>query len=159
MDFDLARRLHRPADSKILWLVLDGLGGLPHPETGKSELETAHTPHLDALAARSALGLTLPVGYGITPGSGPGHLALFGYDPLKFEIGRGVLEATGIDFPLRPQDVAARGNFCTLDGEGRIRDRGGFRAGRFWHRPSLRPAARCRRVGNGGQTGRKTGTG
>ena len=140
MDLDLARRLHRPADTKILWLVLDGLGGLPHPETGKSELETAHTPHLDALAARSALGLTLPVGYGVTPGSGPGHLALFGYDPLQFEIGRGVLEATGIGFPLRPQDVAARGNFCTLDGEGRITDR---RAGRI---PTTQSAALVERL-------------
>ena len=135
MDLDLARRLHRPADSKILWLVLDGLGGLPHPDSGKSELETAHTPHLDALAAESALGLSMPVGYGITPGSGPGHLALFGYDPLQFDIGRGVLEATGIGFPLEPSDVAARGNFCTLNGDGTIRDR---RAGRL---PSEQSAA------------------
>ena len=120
MDLELARRLHRPADSKILWLVLDGLGGLPHPESGRSELETAHTPHLDALAAESALGLSMPVGYGITPGSGPGHLALFGYDPLQFDIGRGVLEATGIGFALEPSDVAARGNFCTLAADGTI---------------------------------------
>ena len=127
MDLNLARRLHRPAESKILWLVLDGLGGLPHPRTGRSEMETAQTPNLDALAAESALGLTMPVGYGVTPGSGPGHLALFGYDPLEFDIGRGVLEATGIGFALGPNDVAARGNFCTLDAEGRISDR---RAGR-----------------------------
>lgn len=128
MDLDLARRLHRPADSKILWLVLDGLGGLPHPETGRSELETADTPNLDALAAKSALGQSLPIGYGITPGSGPGHLALFGYDPLRYDIGRGVLEATGIGFEMGPNDVAARGNFCTLDANGRISDR---RAGRI----------------------------
>jgi len=123
VDLDLAQRLHRPAQSKILWLVLDGLGGLPHPDTGKSELETARTPNLDALASQSALGLTMPVGYGVTPGSGPGHLALFGYDPLQFDIGRGVLEATGIGFQLGPNDVAARGNFCTLDAAGRISDR------------------------------------
>ena len=140
MDLDLARRLHRPADSKILWLVLDGLGGLPHPDSGLSELETAHTPHLDALAGESALGLSMPVGYGITPGSGPGHLALFGYDPLQFDIGRGVLEATGIGFPLEPSDVAARGNFCTLAGDGTIRDR---RAGRL---PSEQSAAIVERL-------------
>lgn len=128
MDLDLARHLHRPAQSKILWLVLDGLGGLPHPNTGRSELETAHTPNLDALAAQSALGLSMPVGYGVTPGSGPGHLALFGYDPLEFDIGRGVLEATGIGFELGPNDVAARGNFCRLHPDGLIADR---RAGRI----------------------------
>ena len=100
-----------------------GFGGLPHPDTGKSELETARTPNLDVLASQSALGLTMPVGYGVTPGSGPGHLALFGYDPLQFDIGRGVLEATGIGFQLGPNDVAARGNFCTLDAAGRISDR------------------------------------
>ena len=123
MDLDVARRLHRPAESKILLLVMDGLGGLSHPKTGKTELETAYTPNLDALAARSDLGQTLPVGYGVTPGSGPGHLALFGYDPMEVQIGRGVLEAVGIDFDLDPSDVAARGNFCTLDSEGRITDR------------------------------------
>ena len=128
MDLDLARILQRPGDARILWLVLDGLGGLPHPESGKSELETAHTPHLDALARRSALGLTIPVAPGVTPGSGPGHLALFGYDPLVYDIGRGVLEAVGIGFPLAPSDVAVRGNFCTLDAAGMISDR---RAGRI----------------------------
>src|SRR3972149_11423760 len=128
MDLDLARKLTVENDTKILLLVIDGLGGLPHPETGRAELEAADIPHLDRLAARSACGLTVPVGPGITPGSGPGHLALFGYDPLKYLVGRGVLEALGIDFDLRPQDVAARGNFCTLDAEGRIIDR---RAGRI----------------------------
>ncbi|HEX78048.1 MAG TPA: 2,3-bisphosphoglycerate-independent phosphoglycerate mutase [Dehalococcoidia bacterium] len=117
-----------PAASKIVLLVIDGLGGLPHPETGKTELETAHTPNLDALAREGLCGLIDPVSPGVTPGSAPGHLALFGYDPLKYEIGRGVLEALGIDFDLRPEDVAARGNFCTLDGQGRITDR---RAGRL----------------------------
>jgi 2,3-bisphosphoglycerate-independent phosphoglycerate mutase len=120
-------RAHDGADTKIVLFVMDGLGGLPHPETGRTELETAYTPHLDRIAKESACGFTLPVGIGITPGSGPGHLALFGYDPLKFNIGRGVLEAAGIDFDLQPSDVAARGNFCTVDGHGKITDR---RAGR-----------------------------
>lgn len=108
--------------------VVDGLGGLEHPETGRSELEAASTNNLDRLAQDSSCGLTMPVGYGITPGSGPGHLALFGYDPLRYLVGRGVLEALGIDFDLQPQDVAARGNFCTLDDQGHIIDR---RAGRL----------------------------
>ena len=128
MDLDLIRRLAVPNDTKILLVVVDGLGGLPHPDTGRSELETAATPNLDRLAAASACGLTVPVAPGVTPGSGPGHLSLFGYDPLQYTVGRGVLEALGIDFDLQPQDVAARGNFCTLDSEGRILDR---RAGRI----------------------------
>jgi 2,3-bisphosphoglycerate-independent phosphoglycerate mutase len=128
MDLELARQLAIPNDTKILLVVVDGLGGLPHADTGRSELEAADTPHLDHLAAESSCGLTVPVGHGVTPGSGPGHLALFGYDPLRYTVGRGVLEALGIDFDLQPQDVAARGNFCTLDGQGRIIDR---RAGRI----------------------------
>jgi 2,3-bisphosphoglycerate-independent phosphoglycerate mutase len=127
VDLELLRELSVPNDTKILLLVIDGLGGLPN-ESGRSELEAAHVPHLDRLAQESMCGLTLPVDYGVTPGSGPGHLALFGYDPLKYRVGRGVLEALGIDFELQPSDVAARGNFCTVDGEGRITDR---RAGRI----------------------------
>ena len=114
--------------TKIVVLSLDGLGGLPRPETGRSELETARLPNLGALAAEAACGLIRHVAPGITPGSGPGHLGLFGYDPLRYQVGRGVLEALGIEFDLRPGDVAARGNFCTVDGLGRITDR---RAGRI----------------------------
>ena len=114
--------------SKIVLLVADGLGGLPHPDTRKSELETAHIPNLNGLAQRSACGLTTPVEVGVAPGSGPGHLALFGYNPLKYLIGRGALEALGIGAELLPGDVAARGNFCTVDDEGLLTDR---RAGRI----------------------------
>lgn len=128
MDLELIRTLVVPNTTKIVLLSADGLGGLPDPETGRSELETARLPHLHDLAGRSACGLIRHVGPGITPGSGPGHLGLFGYDPLRYQVGRGVLEALGIDFPLQPGDVAARGNFCTVDGEGRITDR---RAGRI----------------------------
>lgn len=117
-----------PADTKIAMLILDGLGGLPRVAGGKTELESAHTPNMDALAAQSALGLTVPVGPGITSGSGPGHLSIFGYDPLEYEIGRGALEALGVDFELGPNDVAARGNFCTVDQDGVLVDR---RAGRL----------------------------
>lgn len=128
MDLDLIRNLVIPNTTKLVLLSLDGLGGLPHPDTGKSELETARIPNLHALAARSACGLVRHVAPGITPGSGPGHLGLFGYDPLRFQVGRGVLEALGIDFELRPGDVAARGNFCAVDRAGKITDR---RAGRI----------------------------
>ena len=114
--------------SKIVMLVVDGLGGAPHPETGRSELEVARLPNLDRLARESACGRTIPVLPGITPGSGPGHLSLFGHDPLKYFIGRGVLEALGIEAPIRDGDVAARGNFCTVDADGLLLDR---RAGRI----------------------------
>ncbi len=126
MNLELLRELAVPNDTKILLLVIDGLGGLPN-ESGRSELEQANIQYLDRLAQESICGLTLPVDYGVTPGSGPGHLALFGYDPLRYTVGRGVLEALGIDFDLKSTDVAARGNFCTVDAEGRITDR---RAGR-----------------------------
>ena len=125
---DLMRRLHVRNNNKIVLLVGDGLGGLPREPGGKTELETAKTPHLDALAQAGVSGLSLPVLPGITPGSGPGHLGLFGYDPLRYEIGRGVLEALGIDFDLGPNDVAIRGNFCSIDADGNISDR---RAGRI----------------------------
>jgi 2,3-bisphosphoglycerate-independent phosphoglycerate mutase len=128
MDLKFLQNLIVPAQTKIAMIIMDGLGGLPLEPGGKTELETASTPNLDALAARSALGLTIPVGPGITPGSGPGHLGIFGYDPLQYEIGRGVLEAIGVDFDLGPDDVAARGNFCSVDAAGIVTDR---RAGRI----------------------------
>ena len=127
-DFELTRELKMSADTKIVHLVMDGLGGLPRELDGKTELEAAKTPNLDALAARAQLGLAVPVRPGVTPGSGPAHLSLFGYDPLEFDVGRGVLSALGIGFDLHPEDVAARGNFCTIDDEGLITDR---RAGRI----------------------------
>ena len=125
---DLMTKLSITNNTKIVLLVLDGLGGVALEPGGPTELEAAHTPNMDALARRSACGLSVPVAQGVSPGSGPGHLALFSYDPLQYEIGRGVLEALGIGFDLRPDDVAARGNFCTVDSQGLITDR---RAGRI----------------------------
>jgi 2,3-bisphosphoglycerate-independent phosphoglycerate mutase len=116
-----------PNDSKILLVVIDGLGGFAEGRAG-TELEAARTPHLDRLAAEGVTGLLEPVGPGITPGSGPGHLALFGYDPLRFELGRGTLSAAGLEVDLEPGDVAARGNLCTLAEDGTVADR---RAGRL----------------------------
>ncbi len=137
---DLIRELKEPADSKIVLLVADGLGGLPLEPGGKTELESARTPNLDALAREGVTGLSTPVLPGITPGSGPGHLGLFGYDPLEHRIGRGILEALGINFEIGDHDVAIRGNFCTVDGEGVIVDR---RAGR----PTTeRCVAMCRKL-------------
>jgi len=126
VDLQLIRRLSIPADSKVVLCVLDGLGGLANYK-GRTELDEASTRHLDRLAENGALGQTQPAGVGVTVGSGPGHTALFGLDPFEFEIGRGALEATGIDFELGPNDLAARGNLCTVDGDGNITDR---RAGR-----------------------------
>lgn len=124
---DVISRLVGRSESKMILLVMDGLGGLPHPETGLTELETARTPNLDRLARDSICGLVHAVGPGITPGSGPGHLALFGYDPLEWDVGRGVLSAVGVGFELTPEDLAARVNFCTVE-NGVIIDR---RAGRI----------------------------
>ena len=134
IDFPHIADVCQSTPSKVVMLVVDGLGGAPHPDTGRSELEEARTPNLDSLASRSACGLTLPVLPGITPGSGPGHLSLFGYDPVKYIIGRGVLEALGIDVEIREGDVAARGNFCTVDENGRLVDR---RAGRISSQESV----------------------
>src|SRR5437667_7964798 len=137
---DLIRELREPGTGKIVLLVADGLGGLPVEPGGKTELESARTPNLDTLAREGVCGLSIPVLPGITPGSGPGHLGLFGYDPLEYRIGRGILEAMGIHFTVGPRDVAARGNFCTVDSNGMITDR---RAGR----PTTeRCVAMCRKL-------------
>lgn len=124
----MLRELSDEQDTKTLLYVLDGLGGLADHETGMTELEAASTPNMDRLAKEGICGLQVPVAPGITPGSGPGHLGLFGYDPLKYIVGRGVLSALGINFDLQPGDVAARGNFCTVDEQGIVQDR---RAGRI----------------------------
>ena len=125
---ELVKDISKPSPSKIVLVVIDGLGGLTNPQTGKTELETANTPNLDRLAAEGNCGLIDPVSPGITPGSTPGHLALFGLDPVTYNIGRGALEAIGIDFDLQLEDVVARGNFCTINKAGVITDR---RAGRI----------------------------
>jgi 2,3-bisphosphoglycerate-independent phosphoglycerate mutase len=119
--------LVQPAGTKIVLVVMDGLGGYADAEHG-TELEEAATPHLDALVAEGISGLCEPVGPGITPGSGPGHLGIFGYDPMAFELGRGALSAAGLDFELQPGDVAARGNLATFGSDGTVVDR---RAGRI----------------------------
>ncbi|MBN1284692.1 MAG: 2,3-bisphosphoglycerate-independent phosphoglycerate mutase [Anaerolineae bacterium] len=127
-DFDLMRELALDGGGKILLLVMDGLGGLPRIEGGPTELEAAETPNLDRLAAQGTTGRIVPIRPGLTPGSGPAHLALFGYDPVEYLIGRGMLECIGIGMKIGPKDVAIRGNFCTVDGGGVITDR---RAGRI----------------------------
>ena len=128
MSIDVIKEISIVTPSKIVMLVIDGLGGLPEASSGLTELEIARRPYINELAEKSICGLVDPVGPGITPGSGPGHLALFGYDPLQFTIGRGVLEALGIGFELTKNDIAARGNFCSVDKSGLITDR---RAGRI----------------------------
>ena len=126
MDWEtLARELAQPTDTKIILLVIDGVGGLP--VDGRTELETARKPRLDAVAKAAVCGLTDPVFMGITPGSGPAHLALFGYDPFRYDLGRGILEALGSGVEVGRNDLVARGNFATLQ-DGRIVDR---RAGRI----------------------------
>jgi 2,3-bisphosphoglycerate-independent phosphoglycerate mutase len=128
MDPKILKELVIPGAAKIVFLILDGLGGIQMEEKGGTELQIARTPNLDRLAETSSCGLLDPVGPGITPGSGPAHFALFGYDPFEYNIGRGILEATGIDFPLTERDVVARMNFATIDQAGRVVDR---RAGRI----------------------------
>ncbi len=123
---ELIDKLSVKNSRKLLLLLLDGLGGVPFD--GKTELEKARTPNLDSLAEKSVLGLTDPVASGITPGSGPAHLALFGYDPIKYEIGRGILEALGVGLDVTHKDIAVRGNFSTVDDRGLVVDR---RAGRI----------------------------
>lgn len=143
MELSQYRELIRDADTKIVLLVMDGLGGLPRDEDGLTELEAARTPNLDRLAAEGICGLHEPVGPGITPGSGPSHLALFGYDPIAYQVGRGALSAMGIGFDLTPKDVAARGNFATVDEDGRVTDR---RAGRISDELNRELCARLREI-------------
>jgi 2,3-bisphosphoglycerate-independent phosphoglycerate mutase len=128
MDPEFIDTLVLKNDTKIIFLIMDGLGGLPMGGRDQTELESARTPNLDALARKSVCGLLDPVGYGITPGSGPAHFALFGYDPIKNNIGRGILEAAGIDFLMTDRDLLIRINFATIDAKGIVSDR---RAGRI----------------------------
>jgi 2,3-bisphosphoglycerate-independent phosphoglycerate mutase len=128
MDFSILEKLQIQNDKKVVLFIMDGLGGLPRKPGGKTELETAKTPTFDRLAKEGMCGLHQPIGPGIMPGSGPAHLGVFGYDPIVHQVGRGVLEAIGINFALQEGDVASRGNFCTIDSDGLITDR---RAGRI----------------------------
>jgi 2,3-bisphosphoglycerate-independent phosphoglycerate mutase len=141
MESEILEQLIVKNDSKIIFLVLDGVGGLAIKEKGGTELQVAHTPHLDALAAKSSCGMFDPVFPGITPGSGPGHFGLFGYDPLTSNIGRGVLAAAGIGFQLTEKDVAARINFATSDENGNVTDR---RAGRIGNDENKRVCEKLR---------------
>ena len=127
-NFQLMRELHQAGTTKIVLLILDGLGGMQMEADGLSALEAAKTPHMDRLASEGTLGQIIPIRLGITPGSGPAHLSLFGYDPLEFDVRRGVLEASGVGMDIEGDVVAARGNFCTVDRDGNISDR---RAGRI----------------------------
>ncbi len=140
---DLIRELAMSTPSKIVLLVMDGVGGLPDPQTGRTELESADSPNLDRLAAEGITGVVEPVGPGISPGSGPGHLALFGYDPIACLVGRGALSALGVGFKLERDDVAARINFATVDAEGRVTDR---RAGRIPTDVNRELVARLRQI-------------
>jgi 2,3-bisphosphoglycerate-independent phosphoglycerate mutase len=128
MDPEFVDSLVVKNNTKIIFLIMDGLGGLPMGGRTETELEAAHTPNLDTLARKSVCGLLDPIGYGITPGSGPAHFALFGYDPIKNNIGRGILEGAGVDFPMTERDLLIRINFATIDKDGVVIDR---RAGRI----------------------------
>ena len=132
------KRLSVKTDSKMVLLVMDGVGGIHTKDQPNTALELAKSPNLDNLAKESCCGRSMPVSYGVTPGSGPGHLGLFGYDPLEpdFDIGRGVLEVLGINFDLQKNDVAARGNFCDIDQDDVITNR---RAGRL-------PTEECQKI-------------
>lgn len=135
MDTEFIDSLVVKNSTKIIFLIMDGLGGLPMGQGNQTELEAAKTPNMDALAGESVCGLLDPIGYGITPGSGPAHFALFGYDPVKNNIGRGILEAAGIDFPMTERDLLIRINFATIDKNGVVIDR---RAGRIDNETNMR---------------------
>lgn len=137
---NLLSTLVKETDSKIVFLIADGLGGLSRDAGSDTELKSASTPQLDRLAVQSSLGLSIPVARGITPGSGPAHLSLFGYDPVEYLIGRGALAAAGLGFKQKPGDLAARINFCTVDADGIITDR---RAGRI---PTKINAQLCKKL-------------
>lgn len=143
MPYSYLKPLLNNNGSKIILLVLDGLGGIATTPHGKTALETASTPNLDHLAKEGTLGQTIPIRYGITPGSGPAHLALFGYEPLEYVIGRGALEAAGINLPVNKGDIAARGNLCTLDADGNVIER---RAGRISHEDAAPVIAKLDKV-------------
>ena len=128
MNQEILQPLILKNDSKIIYIIMDGLGGLPRERGGKTELETAETPNMDKMTSAGSLALLDPIGYGITPGSGPAHLSLFGYDPIADNVGRGILSALGVDFAVTGRDVCARLNFCTIDDDGNVTDR---RAGRI----------------------------
>ena len=138
-DHSIYEELATSNENKIVLLVMDGLGGLPMKPNGLTELEAAYTPNLDRLAREGSVGRSIAVRPGISPGSGPAHLSMFSYDPVQFEIGRGVLEALGIGFDLGPNDLAARGNFATVDENGLIIDR---RAGRISTEECIRLTAK-----------------
>ncbi|GAG25110.1 unnamed protein product, partial [marine sediment metagenome] len=128
MSMELISSLAVENESRLIILVADGLGGLDSGPGGKTALECARTPNLDELACRSSLGQLDPITPGVTPGSGPAHMSLFGYDPLKYVVERGALSAAGVDFPMEEADIAARANFATIDSVGNVTDR---RAGRI----------------------------
>lgn len=135
----LVESLKQENDKRIVYLVLDGLGDIPTNDHD-TPLTEAKTPNLDKLAKDGVLGQFDPIAPGITPGSGPAHLGLFGYDPVEYNVGRGILSAFGIDFELTHRDVAARVNFCTLDSDGNVTDR---RAGRI---PDEENRRRCKKI-------------
>ncbi len=143
MPFENLSELAIPGKSKIVLLIMDGLGDIPMEPGGKTPLEAANTPNMDRLAAEGALGRTIPIERGITPGSGPAHMSLFGVDPVAHEVGRGVLELFGVGMKVKKGDVAARGNFCTANKEGIITDR---RAGRIPSKEALPLVERFKQI-------------
>lgn len=140
----MLRQLLRENDSKIIILIMDGVGGIRNADYPETALEAASTPNLDSLARSGVCGRIMPIAPGVTPGSGPAHFALFGYDPLAPEndAGRGVIEVTGSGFDLEDSDIAIRGNFATIDKDGILVDR---RAGRIPHDECIRL---CKKLGD-----------